>query len=188
MANTVLGDVRPSRKGGPSRFIAILLIIAGLLAIFLPFVAGIAITAVVGWLLLIAAIAHFVFAWHTRGTGVVIWQVVIGLLYLLVSLYLLFHPARGLVTLTFLLAWYFFFEGVMELVLYFRVRRSHHAGWFLWDGIITLFLGILIWAHWPYSSVWVLGTIVGISLLISGVARLTLRTRQPLLGGVGGII
>lgn len=184
MADTVLGDVRPARNNRPSRFIAILLIIAGLLAICLPFVAGIAVTAVIGWLLLLAAITHFVFAWHTRGTGAVILEVIIGLLYLLVSLYLLFHPARGLVTLTFLLAWYFFFEGIMELIIYFRARRSHHALWFLWDGIITLFLGILIWAHWPYSSVWVLGTIIGISLLISGITRLTLRTRQPLLGGV----
>jgi uncharacterized membrane protein HdeD (DUF308 family) len=148
----------------------------------LPFFAGIAVTAVIGWLLLLAGIAHLLYCWHSRSTGSVIWPLIIAILYLFVGFYLIFHPARGLVTLTLLLASYFVIEGVIELVMYFRLRRSHRASWFLWDGIITLLLGILIWAHWPFSSVWVLGTLIGISLLISGFTRLFWR---PTLGSAG---
>jgi uncharacterized membrane protein HdeD (DUF308 family) len=108
--------------------------------------------------------------------------VLIGLLYLVVGVYMILHPARGLLTLTLLLAAYFVLEGVMELAIYFSLRRAHVAGWFLWDGLITLFLGVLIWAHWPFSSVWALGTIVGISLLMSGITRLSFRTGRPALG------
>ncbi len=184
MHGTTLGSVLEPRfeRSGGSKIVGVLLIIAGLLAIFLPFIAGIAITAIVGWLLLVAGGAHLLYAWHSRNHGAVIWQIVIGLLYLFVGFYLIFHPARGLVTLTLLLASYFVIEGIIELVMYFRLRRSHRASWFLWDGIITLFLGVLIWAHWPFSSVWVLGTLVGISLLFSGIARLSFRASQPLLG------
>lgn len=114
-----------------------------------------------------------------------VWQAIIGLLYWLVGLYLIFHPARGLVTLTLLLASYFVVEGIIELVMYFRLRHLHRANWFLWDGLITLLLGILIWAHWPFSSVWVLGTLVGISLLISGFTRLFFGNGTSILGGVG---
>jgi uncharacterized membrane protein HdeD (DUF308 family) len=162
--------------------VGILLIIAGLLAIFLPMFAGVAITALVGWLVVFAGVAHLLFSWHARTTGAVLWQVLIGLLYLVVGVYMILHPARGLLTLTLLLAAYFVLEGVMELAIYFSLRRAHVAGWFLWDGLITLFLGVLIWAHWPFSSVWALGTIVGISLLMSGITRLSFRTGRPALG------
>jgi uncharacterized membrane protein HdeD (DUF308 family) len=44
----------------------------------------------------------------------------------------------------------------------------------LFDGIITLILGALIWAHWPSTAVWVIGTLIGISLMFSGISRLML--------------
>ncbi len=62
----------------------------------------------------------------------------------------------------------------MEIALYFGIRRVPSSGWVLFDGIITLFLGILIWRQWPSSSVWVIGTLVGISLMFSGISRLML--------------
>ena len=170
--DSTLVPAAPGAKGGGRIIVGALLIIIGLLAILLPFIAGIAITAFIGWLLLFAGIVHLIYCWHSRKTSGVIWQLLIAILYLFVGFYLIFHPARGLVTLTLLLASYFVIEGVIELVLYFRLRRSHRSGWFLWDGLITLLLGILIWAHWPFSSVWVLGTLIGISLLISGFTRL----------------
>lgn len=175
MNGSISAPTAPGAKGGGRMIVGVLLIVIGLLAILLPFIAGIAITAFIGWLLLLAGIVHLFYCWHSRDTGGVIWQLLIAILYLFVGFYLVFHPARGLVTLTLLLASYFVAEGVIELVLYFRLRRSHRAGWFLWDGLITLLLGILIWAHWPFSSVWVLGTLIGISLLISGLTRLFAR-------------
>lgn len=183
--NQVMSGSIPSSRGKGATAVGIVLIIVGILAILVPFIAGIAITAAIGWLLLIAAAAHFMYSWHSRSTGAVAWQLIVGLLYLLVGLYLIFHPTRGLVTLTLLLASYFVVEGIIEIVIYFRVRGASRSGWFLWDGLITLFLGILIWAHWPFSSIWVLGTLVGISLLISGLARVFFRAQPPLLGAIG---
>ena len=126
----------------------------------------------VGWMLIFAALAHFVFAWFTRRTGSVLLKVLLGILYLCVAIYLLDHPARGLATLTLALAFYFLIEGIVEIVLYFQHRPAGGSGWFLVDGIITLILGAMIWRLWPSSSEWVLGTIVGISIFFSGVTRL----------------
>jgi uncharacterized membrane protein HdeD (DUF308 family) len=165
-----------------SNTVGILLIVAGLLAIFLPLVAGVAVTAIVGWLLLFAGGAHLLYTWSSRGAGAVLWQLIIGVLYVFVAIYLIAHPERGLLTLTLLLAAYFVVEGVVELVTYARLRSNHRANWFLWDGLITLLLGIFIWSGWPFSSVWALGTLVGISLISSGIARMTFRHGQPALG------
>ncbi|HEX4022076.1 MAG TPA: DUF308 domain-containing protein [Acidobacteriaceae bacterium] len=179
MEGTTFDLTSASGNNKGSKVVGILLIVAGLLAILLPFVAGIALTAIIGWLLLVVGGVHLLYGWHTRNTGTIIWPLILGVLYLLVGLFLIFHPARGLATLTLLLASYFVIEGVIELVMYFRLRRSHSASWFLWDGVITLLLGVLIWAHWPISSAWALGTIVGISLLISGFTRLSFRAGSP---------
>jgi uncharacterized membrane protein HdeD (DUF308 family) len=46
--------------------------------------------------------------------------------------------------------------------------------WLLFDGIITLILSALIWSSWPSSAEWAIGTLLGINMLFSGAARLSL--------------
>jgi uncharacterized membrane protein HdeD (DUF308 family) len=171
MSDPTVGDVAKKALGW-SIAVSIIMIIAGLLAIAMPLEAGLAVNIFVGWMLIFAAMAHFVFAWFTRRTGSVLFKALLGILYLLVAIYLLSHPARGLATLTLALAFYLLIEGVTELVLFFQHRPAIGSGWFLLDGIITLILGGMIWSTWPSSTEWVLGTIVGISIFFSGVTRL----------------
>lgn len=71
MSDATVGDVA-KKVTGWSIAISVLMIIAGLLAILLPLEAGIAVNIFVGWMLIFAAAAHFVYAWSTRGTGGVI--------------------------------------------------------------------------------------------------------------------
>jgi uncharacterized membrane protein HdeD (DUF308 family) len=53
--------------------LSVLMILAGLLAIAIPQVAGITIALLVAWLLIFSGGAHLVFAWHTRTTGGILW-------------------------------------------------------------------------------------------------------------------
>ena len=154
--------------------LSILLIVAGILAIVMPPAAGIAVLVMVAWLLMFSGAVHLVFAWHTRTAGGMIWELLLGILYIFVGIYVLLHPVAGLATLTLFLAVYLFLEGVLELVLSFRLRPLPGSNWLLFDGIITLILAILIWRSWPSSTEWVIGTLVGISMLFSGAARLSL--------------
>jgi uncharacterized membrane protein HdeD (DUF308 family) len=160
-------------SSGMSIVIAILLILAGLAAISLPLIAGVAASLAVAWLLLIAGVIHLFFGWHTRSAGAVIWKTLVGLAYLVAGIYILDHPGRGLVTLTLILAFYLFFEGIFEAVIYAQLRRLPGSGWFLFDAIVTIVLGIMILMSWPVSSVWAIGTLIGISILFSGIARLS---------------
>jgi uncharacterized membrane protein HdeD (DUF308 family) len=150
------------------------MIVAGLLAIVVPPAAGVAVAILVGWLLVFSGGAHLVFAWHTRTTGGVVWQLLLGIVYILAGAYLLLHPVAGLASLTLALAIYLFAEGILEFILSFRLRPMPGSGWLLFDGIITLILAVMIWRTWPSSTEWVIGTLVGISILFSGVTRLML--------------
>ena len=154
--------------------LSILMILAGFLAIAVPQAAGIAVNLLVAWLLVFSGAAHLVFAWHTRTTGGVLWELLLGILYVFVGAFLLFRPVAGLASLTLALAIYLFAEGVLELILGFRLRPMAGSGWLLFDGVITLILGVMIWRTWPSSTEWFIGTLVGLSMLFSGITRLML--------------
>jgi uncharacterized membrane protein HdeD (DUF308 family) len=167
-------------------FLGVLLILAGLAAIGLPFFAGIAASVLFGWLLMVGGIAHLVYAWSERGAGAVLWQILIGIVYLVASIYMVVLPVAGVVTLTLVLSFYILFEGIFEIVVFSRLRLLRGAVWFLVDGVISLLLAALIFFQWPSSSLWAMGTLVGISLLLSGIARVTLPLYATGLCGLTG--
>jgi uncharacterized membrane protein HdeD (DUF308 family) len=173
MSGTSVGTI-VKKSLGWSIGLSVLMIVAGILAIVVPPAAGIAVAILVAWLLVFSGVAHLVFAWYTRTTGGFIWELLVGVLYIIVGGYLLLHPVAGLATLTLALAIYLFAEGVLEFILSFRLRPMGGWGWLLFDGVITLILAVMIWRTWPSSTGWVIGTLVGISMLFSGISRLML--------------
>ena len=173
MSSTTVGTI-VKKSVGLSIGLSVLMIVAGFLAIALPQVAGITVNLLVAWLLVFSGCAHLAFAWQTRATGGMLWGLLMGILYIFVGAYLLLRPVAGLASLTLALAIYLFAEGVLELILSFVLRPMPGSGWLLFDGVITLILGVMIWRTWPSSTEWVIGTLVGISILFSGVTRLML--------------
>jgi uncharacterized membrane protein HdeD (DUF308 family) len=167
---------------GWSILVAILVIIAGLIAIILPIVGGIAITLLVGWILLMVGIFHLFYAFGGRSTSTRVWELLLGIVYLIAGGYLIFHPVLGLTTLTLMLAIYLLMKGVLEIIQYLQTQPRRGLAWLVLDGIINVVLAVMIWSQWPFSSVWVIGTLVGISILFSGISRLMLSfdTRRSL--------
>jgi uncharacterized membrane protein HdeD (DUF308 family) len=152
--------------------LSVLLIVAGILAIASPLAAGIAVNVFVAWLLVFSGFVHLVFAWYRPSTGGLLWELLMGILYIFIGSYLLMHPIGGLKALTIALAIYLLVEAALEFVLGFTLRPLPGSGWLVVDGIITLILAVLIWRAWPSSSEWVIGLLVGISMLFSGTSRL----------------
>lgn len=150
----------------------VLLIAFGIVAISSPLLAAVAVNALIAWLIILAGVVHLVVAFHGHGAGSLIWKLLVGLAYIFIGGYLLVHPLLGVASLTLLLASLFLIEGVLDIVLYFNLRPARGAGWVLFDGLVTLLLAVFIGMHWPSSSAWAIGTLVGVSMIMSGVARL----------------
>lgn len=178
MAEAVLATVK--RASGWSIVLGILMIIAGIIAMFAPWEAGLVITLVVGWSAIFNGFAQIIFGVRTHGGWLVALEVILGIIYIIAGIFLLMHPVGGLLALTLFLASFLLVYGIFALVLGFQMRPHNGWGWVLFDGIITILLGILIWAHWPFNSDWVVGTLFGISIFVSGVTRLmmTLALRR----------
>lgn len=154
--------------------LSVAMILLGLLALAAPLATGIAVTAIVAWGLLLVGLLHFWFAWHTRGAGSLLWELLTGLLYCFVGIFLLTHPLAGLVTLTLLLSVYLLIKGIVEIIGGVSVRGVPGTGWLLVDGVISLLLAGMIWFHLPSSAIWIIGALIGVSILFSGLSRLFL--------------
>ena len=167
--------MKPERTGWMMIW-GIVMLICGIAAIALPWASGIGVVIVVAWVLLFAAVSHLVFAFHTHGVGGVLWQILLALIYGAAGVFMLRNPLAGLVTLTLVLAIFLLIEAALETALYFQVRGKVNAGWILFDAIVTLILAILIWSKWPSSALWFIGTIIGVSLIFSGISRISLAS------------
>lgn len=164
---------------------AILIIIAGLIAISLPFISGIAITILLGWLILVSGFFHVIEAFHARGAGSFTWRLVVGIIYIIGGLAIFFHPAFGLLTLTLVLGILFLIQGAVSIGAFFGHRALPGSWWMLINGIIDLALGVLIWWEGASAALWLVGTLVGFILIFSGVTRLMIwsaihRSFRPL--------
>ena len=159
---------------GGSILWAILLIVFGFLAIALPFATSWGVIIVVAWLIVFSGGFQFIHAFQSKGIGHILWKLLVAILYLIVGVYFLLHPVLGIAAFTFALAIFFVVEGVIDLAEYFQSRQLAGSGWILFDGIVTLILGLMVWRQWPFSSLWVIGTLVGISMIFTGMTRLML--------------
>jgi uncharacterized membrane protein HdeD (DUF308 family) len=169
------GLVAGIRQGSTRAMIwGVLLVIFGMLAIAAPFLAAVAVSVVIAWLIVLAGVVHIALAFHAHGAGTTIWRLLVGIAYLCFGGYLIVHPVLGVASLTLLLASLFLIEGVLNIVSFFKMRGTQGSSWVLLDGIVTLLLGGMIYMQWPSSSAWAIGTLVGVSLIFSGVTRIAL--------------
>ncbi|MBD2777506.1 HdeD family acid-resistance protein [Iningainema tapete] len=176
-------DVKNSING--SIIVGVLLIILGIVAIAQPAVSTIFAETWFAVILGTAGGAKISYAFQLRKNGNnqgFIWQLVLGILYIGTALMLIANPFRGILTLTLLLGGFLLAEGVFNLILAFRLRPQQNWTWVLGDGIITLLLGALIWFQWPFNAPWLIGTLVGASILTTGVSRVmfSLNARSAL--------
>jgi uncharacterized membrane protein HdeD (DUF308 family) len=157
-----------SEKWGWFLALGIVLIVVGFAAIVFPLFSTIAAKIMLGWLFLIGGAVMVLHAFQAPGWQGFLWELLVGILYLVAGGYLAFFPLTGLITLAILLAFLFLVEGIFEIVMAFKVRPHEGWGFLLLSGIAALAVGLMIAMDLPGSATWALGLLVGINLLFSG--------------------
>jgi len=152
----------------------VLTVIAGVFAIGAPLASGLGVTIFIGVALAIGGGARIIAAFGADSFGQGALAFIGGLLGAVAGVILATRPGLGLATLTLLIGSYLLVDGIANAVLAFRVRPGQGWGWILFSGIVTFLLGILLLAEWPLSGTWALGTLVGVNLLFSGAAMISI--------------
>src|SRR4029078_12446052 len=98
MTNAITGEIHKATTW--SIVLSALMIFAGVLAIFSPAIAGVAVTVFFGWLLIFSGVLHVAYAWQGNRPGTGGWEILLGILYGGIGFYLLARPDAGLASLT----------------------------------------------------------------------------------------
>jgi uncharacterized membrane protein HdeD (DUF308 family) len=172
MTTNVSSELKTTKNS--STWVGILLIGLGIAGLILPSVSTIVVETWISLLLVSAGSGKVVYAFQTREQGGFIWHLLLGILYIGTGIMLFTNPLTGVLTLTLLLGSFLLTEGTFELILAFRLRGQQNWIWVLSNAIVTLLLGAVVWFQFPSNAPWLIGTLVGASVLFSGISRLML--------------
>lgn len=141
-------------------------VIAFLAAVFTSFVS----VYFLGTLLVIVGIIEVIAAFrHRRTSGSFGAYFLTGLLSLVVGLLMLWRPFASLSALTMLIAGLFFADGLFRGITAIADRYPRW-GWDLAYGVFAALLGVYVVATFPFSALWVLGTLVAAEIFARGIA------------------
>jgi uncharacterized membrane protein HdeD (DUF308 family) len=125
------------------------------------------VVVMLGIILMIAGIGTIITAfWAGKWSGLLV-QLLIGILYLVAGISIAEHPGKSTVFLTMFLAAMFVVAGIFRVTAALVIRFPHW-GWTLLNGVVTLMLGVIILRHFPEAALWLIGTLVGVDLLLQG--------------------
>lgn len=148
--------------------LGVIALIGGVFAILVPVAASISAAIVAGWALLFGAVSRLFAVFRADRASERVTHLVLGLLYLVAGLYLLLFPVSGTITLTIVLVAYFLASGAVQLVSAIQARGSGNMAWGVFLGLLSIVLGVMIWADLPSSAAWAIGLLIGIQLVFAG--------------------
>jgi uncharacterized membrane protein HdeD (DUF308 family) len=148
--------------------IGILALILGIVALIYPAGLGKISAVVIGVFLVLGALFRLSFAFLSHSIGSMLLKYLYALLMLIAGVWIVMNPDMGLEALTMVIAVYFIIDGVTAVIYSFSLKPVGGGLYLLLSGIIGVALGILIFANWPESSIYVMGIYIGVKLIIDG--------------------
>lgn len=145
-----------------------ILIIAGTFAVMSPLVIGLSITIIVGVSLVIGGIGQCFLALKTGAFGRGLLTFAAGALMVVTGVFMMTQPVAGLASITLLLVAYLVAAGLGDLFVALQLRPADGWGLMLFNGIVTLLLGMMLWRQFPLSGAWAIGVLFGIKMIFSG--------------------
>lgn len=123
----------------------------------------------IGVVILIAGVVitidSFTFWWQ-KWSGFFL-HLFMGLLYIATGVILIDTPLLGSIPLTLFLGVFYILVGISRM-MYSALLQTPKWGWNFLNGVLSLFLGVLIIAELPNSALFIIGLFVGIDLVFCG--------------------
>ena len=167
----VISDTAQLRaKSGWIVALGVVYLIVGFIALGSVVMATVASVLVVGVMMIIAGVAEVFSAFQIKSWGKFLLWALLGVLYIIAGFVTFENPLLAAALLTLILGASLVASGIMRIILAFSMKRETPWILVLVSAVITLLLGLLILAHWPVSSLYILGVFLGIDLVIAGAA------------------
>jgi uncharacterized membrane protein HdeD (DUF308 family) len=175
---SAISAATPNRRKAAPWFIAqgVLFIILGVLAAALPGIAGLAAALVFGWALVVCGVMGLIGLFGSRAHAHPVWSLISALVALAAGVLVLWRPIAGAAVLALFVAAYFAVHGVASIGLGLdqRKRAARRWGWLVASGVVDLVLAAIIIVLGPLARLVLVGFLVGLDLIVSGVALVML--------------
>lgn len=166
----ILEEVKRNRNLFLSEGIAFTLI--GIFAILLPTLFSLTLAYFLGWVLVIGAIVVGIRTIRAQEMPNRTLSALSTILYLFLGFMFLAYPISGIMALTLALGCFFVYDGIVKIYSSMHIRPVRRWSWFLGSGIISLVLALMILLSWPTEETWVLGVLIGVNFLSTGLAMI----------------
>jgi uncharacterized membrane protein HdeD (DUF308 family) len=172
---SLASELEPLRaKWGWIVALGVVYVIVGFIALGSVVLATAASVLVVGVMMLIAGVAEIINAFQIKTWGKFLLWLLLGALYVVAGFVTFQNPLLAAAVLTLLLGASLVVSGVTRVILAFNMREGTPWIWVVLSGVVTLVLGLIILARWPFSSLYVLGLFLGIDLVFAGVSWISI--------------
>ena len=154
--------------------LGIVYLVAGMIALGSVVAATAASVLVVGVMMFVAGVFEVINAFQVKTWGRFIFWLLLGVLYMVAGFLAWDNPFLTAIWLTLFLGAALVASGLMRIFLAFNMKHGSPWVWVVVSGLITLALGAIILAHWPFSAVYTLGIFLGVDLVFAGVSWISL--------------
>jgi uncharacterized membrane protein HdeD (DUF308 family) len=158
----------------------ILFVILGIIALIIPAVFSLTLEWMVGWLFLIGGGIQLIRSIQSNGAPGYWFLILSSLFSMILGVFLVFQPAEGVAALTLIIALYFLAEGTVKILFAFQLRGFTHWGWILFNGLCSIAIALIVFTGWPFTAMWFIGTLLGVSLIINGLSFIIMATQAHL--------
>ena len=157
--------------------LGVITVVAGLIALAMPFLASVTATLLLGWILIFTGAVGLVSAFRRSQRRQIAAAFGLALVSVVAGVLMLVAPAAGMLALTTIVIAYF--GGVGAVRLWYGVKSFGEGGaWMIAVGALSLVLALLLWAGLPFNAAWVPGVLLGIALIMWGAVEIALGLRE----------
>jgi membrane protein HdeD len=149
-------------------------IVGGVAALLNPLAATLTATVLAGWMFVIVGVVLLATLFSEMGWGRRLWTILLGALAVWLGLNILGNPLEGAMTLTLIVGISFLAEGVVKLILAWGTRGTPYFWMVLLSGAISVLLGGMILANFPQSAATILGILLAVDLISTGISMVAL--------------
>ena len=147
--------------------LGVVLMTLGLIAVLYCWFASQAAVVLFGFLILAGGVVQIVNAlWAGKWSGFLL-NLLIGIIYVVVGLFMVDDREHAVLILSALLAAFFIVSGIFRIAAALAIQFPGW-GWALLSGMIAILLGIMIYKGWPDTGEVIIGLFIGIEMIFNG--------------------
>jgi uncharacterized membrane protein HdeD (DUF308 family) len=168
MSDLTASHRRPRAGWGWFVGLGIVQLVLGVIAWFDVVAFTIAGVIFIGAMLLVGGVFQVIHAFMDREWGSFLWHLLAGVLYVIGGFLIMDEPIQGALIITILVSAALVVGGIFRMVI--AVQHRSVSGWvlLLLGGLVSVVIGIMLYATLPWSGLWVVGTLIAVELIVQG--------------------